>query len=115
MLEVIVNVVDYGLPLAAAIDRPRFHHQWPPREPEADVILFERDERFDLPRDTLAPLLDLGYTFGEIESLGDVRAVGIDGRQVTGVCDRRRTGGVPAAWSTTDPAVRRPEAASIPD
>ena len=85
---------DYGLPLAEAVDLPRFHHQWPPLKPEDDVILLELDERFDLTRETLAPLLDLGYTLGEIESLGDVQAVGIEGRLVDGVFDRRRTGGV---------------------
>ena len=94
VLEVILNVVDYGLPLAEAVDLPRFHHQWPPVKPGTDPIFIETDERYGLPPETLKALSALGYTFSEIESLGDVQAVGIDGRRVTGVFDQRRTGGV---------------------
>ena len=43
-------------------------------------------------RSFLSP--EVGHVLGEIESLGDVQAVGIKGRQVNGVFDRRRTGGV---------------------
>ena len=38
--------------------------------------------------------MGLGYTLDEVESIGDVQAVQIRGRDVTGVFDRRRTGGV---------------------
>jgi gamma-glutamyltranspeptidase/glutathione hydrolase len=94
VLEVILNVIDYDLSLAEAIDLPRFHHQWPPPEPGTDPIFVETDPRYLLPSATLEGLSALGYTFREIESLGDVQAVQIDGRGVTGVFDRRRTGGV---------------------
>ena len=30
VLEVISNVIDYGMPLQQAVDAPRFHHQWLP-------------------------------------------------------------------------------------
>ena len=30
VLEVIVNVIDYGMPLQQAVDAPRIHHQWLP-------------------------------------------------------------------------------------
>lgn len=32
VLQVIVNVLDYGMPVAAAVDAPRLHHQWLPDE-----------------------------------------------------------------------------------
>src|SRR4029077_7911563 len=32
VLQVIVNVVDFGLTIQEAIDAPRFHHQWLPDE-----------------------------------------------------------------------------------
>ena len=38
VLEVIINIVDHQMALQAAVDAPRFHHQWLP-----DEILFERD------------------------------------------------------------------------
>ncbi len=94
VLAVIVNVIDYDQPPAEAVDLPRFHHQWPPIEPEADLIIVETDERYDLEPGSLKPLQGLGYSLGEIRSLRDVQAVFIDGRQVIGVFDRRRTGGV---------------------
>ena len=50
--------------------------------------------RYALPPETIDALLEFGYTLDERETLGDVQAVAIDGRSVTGVYDRRRTGGV---------------------
>jgi gamma-glutamyltranspeptidase len=76
------------------VDLPRFHHQWPPLLPETDPISIEQDGRYALPPDTLEALLDLGYTLDPVESIGDVQAVEIRGRDVIGVFDRRRTGGV---------------------
>jgi gamma-glutamyltranspeptidase / glutathione hydrolase len=32
VLQVIVNVLDYGMNVAAAVDAPRLHHQWLPDE-----------------------------------------------------------------------------------
>ena len=93
VLEVILHIVDYGRPLAEAVDLPRFHHQWPPL-PGTDPISIETTEPYALPRETIEALLGYGYTLDERESLGDVQAVEIDGRGVTAVFDRRRTGGV---------------------
>ena len=94
VLEVILHVVDYERPLAEAVDLPRFHHQWPPPTPGADPISIETDDGYTLPSETIEALLRMGYTLDERESLGDVQAVEIEGRRVTGVFDRRRTGGV---------------------
>jgi len=92
--EVILHVVDYDRPLAEAVDLPRFHHQWPPPAPGEDPISIETDEPYALPADVVEALLGYGYTLDERETIGDVQAVGIDGRKVTAVFDRRRTGGV---------------------
>ncbi|MDH3916241.1 MAG: gamma-glutamyltransferase, partial [Chromatiales bacterium] len=94
VLEVILHATDYDRSLAEAVDLPRFHHQWPPAVTGTDPIAIETDERYTLAPETIAALSELGYTFDKVESLGDVQAVEIDGRRVTGVYDRRRTGGV---------------------
>ncbi len=37
VLEVLVNVIDFGMNVADAVDAPRLHHQWMP-----DVLRLER-------------------------------------------------------------------------
>ncbi len=32
MLQVITNVIDFGMPVADAVSAPRLHHQWQPDE-----------------------------------------------------------------------------------
>ena len=93
VLEVILHIVDYERPLSEAVDLPRFHHQWPP-PPGEDPISVETTEPYALPREALEALLGYGYTLDERDSLGDVQAVAIHGREVIAVFDRRRTGGV---------------------
>jgi len=67
VLQVILNVVDFGMDIQQAIDAPRFHHQWLP-----DQIDYER---FGFPADVIDNLKTRGQKIGEIRSLG--RAEGI--------------------------------------
>jgi gamma-glutamyltranspeptidase/glutathione hydrolase len=43
VLQVIVNVVDFGLTIQEAIDAPRFHHQWLPDELRMEIHGFSED------------------------------------------------------------------------
>jgi len=43
VLQVIVNVVDFGLTIQEAIDTPRFHHQWLPDELRMEIHGFSED------------------------------------------------------------------------
>jgi gamma-glutamyltranspeptidase/glutathione hydrolase len=43
VLQVIVNVVDFGLTIQEAIDAPRFHHQWLPDELRMEIHGFPED------------------------------------------------------------------------
>lgn len=92
--QVIVHVVDGHQDLKAAVDLPRFHHQWPPSPQGEDLLLVESQPEYSLPGDVLAELSRLGYTIRTRENLGDVQAVMIQDGVATGVFDRRRTGGV---------------------
>ena len=67
VLEVIVNVVDFGMNVQEAIDAPRFHHQWLP-----DRILAER---YGLSPDTIALLRARGHEVKEGE--GDQATQGV--------------------------------------
>ncbi|HWI86316.1 MAG TPA: gamma-glutamyltransferase [Sphingomonas sp.] len=57
VLQVMLNVIDYGMNLQEAVDAPRIHHQWLP-----DVIDYER---FALSADTIAALKAMGYDVRE--------------------------------------------------
>jgi len=59
VLQVIVNVLDYHMDVAAAVAAPRLHHQWMP-----DVVRIERG----FPEDTLDALKAKGHQI--VEPLG---------------------------------------------
>jgi gamma-glutamyltranspeptidase/glutathione hydrolase len=63
VLQVIVNVLDYGMDVAQAVAAPRLHHQWLP-----DVVRVERG----FADDTLAALREKGHRV--IEPLGQTSA-----------------------------------------
>ena len=67
ILEVIVNVVDYGMDLQSAVDAPRFHHQWLP-----DMIYAEP---FAFSADTAVKLTGMGYKLSEQPPWGAVEAI----------------------------------------
>ena len=56
VLQVILNVVDFGMNVQDAVDAPRIHHQWKP-----DRLEFERG----ISPDTLALLKSRGHTIDE--------------------------------------------------
>ena len=95
VFQVVVNRVDFGMPLAEAVAAPRFHHQWPPRVRGTDPIDVEPGHEPDAA--TRAGLEALGYAVGVRRSaLGDVQAVEIAGDRAFGVSDPRGIGRVTA-------------------
>ena len=67
VLQTMVNVMDYKMPLLEAVHATRIHHQWMP-----DAIRFEKDS---LDEDTREKLVLLGHKLTPIESIGDVQAI----------------------------------------
>jgi gamma-glutamyltranspeptidase / glutathione hydrolase len=67
VVETIVNVLDHGMDIQAAVDAPRFHHQWLP-----DNIAIEP---FALSRDTSDKLAAMGYKMAEQQPWGAVEAI----------------------------------------
>jgi gamma-glutamyltranspeptidase/glutathione hydrolase len=92
VLQVIVNVVDFGMNIQQAIDAPRFHHQWMP-----DRIQFEP---LGINRDTRAALERKGHVFAERPgNMGDAEGIMIDPK--TGMrlgASDPRSGGVPVGY-----------------
>ncbi len=98
-LEAIVNVIDHGMDIQEAVDRPRFHHQWLP-----DTVYVEPR---GLSPDTLRLLAGMGYhldvadeggTWGQAagilvggKSLGEIARGG--GARYNGAIDSRAASG----------------------
>jgi gamma-glutamyltranspeptidase/glutathione hydrolase len=67
VLQVILNVVDFGLTIQEAVDAPRIHHQWKP-----DRILAERGA---LVRDVADELRVRGHRIEFRNSIGDAHSI----------------------------------------
>lgn len=66
VFQTIVNVVDFGMSLEAAVNGPKFHHQWLP-----DEVYVERS----FSATTLAALEKMGYKIKERGNIGRTEAI----------------------------------------
>ncbi|GAB3270804.1 gamma-glutamyltransferase [Parahaliea aestuarii] len=87
VFQVILNLEDFGMPLQAAVDATRFHHQLP------EATLLRHDQR-EIPRATLKGLKALGYTVepNSWGDLGDVQAIRIGADGIEAAADSRGRG-----------------------
>jgi gamma-glutamyltranspeptidase/glutathione hydrolase len=92
VLQVVLNVIDFGMDIQSAVSAPRFHHQWLPDELFWEELEFSRDTRDALER--------MGHHFHEKPGgLGDAQGIAIDpasGMRM-GASDAR-LGGVPVGY-----------------
>lgn len=92
VLQSIVNVVDFGMNMQAAVDAPRFHHQWLP-----DQISFHQGY---LTPDVRAALEARGHKLVEAPGWGADEAILIDPvtGMIEGANDVRRPAGLAAGY-----------------
>ena len=83
VLEVLVNVVDFGMNVQDAVDWPRIHHQWLP-----DQILMERG----FSPDTIALLKARGHQVKVVGGFGEVAAIEARDGWLEGAADPRTEG-----------------------
>ncbi|MBI3280522.1 MAG: gamma-glutamyltransferase [Acidobacteria bacterium] len=83
VLQVLLNVTDFGLNVQEAIDRPRFHHQWKP-----DKITIEPG----FSPDTIRLLQARGHVVEVSSSVARVEAILIDKGWLQGGADGRAHG-----------------------
>jgi gamma-glutamyltranspeptidase/glutathione hydrolase len=83
VLQVIVNVVDFGLNLAEAVAAPRVHHQWRP-----DALLVETG----LSPDTLRLLRERGHRVVVGSTSGSANSVQVGPEGFFGAADPRQRG-----------------------
>jgi len=92
VLDVITNVVDYGMNIQQAIDAPRIHHQWLP-----DELVFEP---YGLSGDTQNALAARGHKLAKPRYLGDAEGIMIEEKtgMRLGATDPRRSDGLAVGY-----------------
>lgn len=90
VLQVLLNVLAFKMPVRQAVAAPRFHHQWLP-----DKLVLER---WGFSADTLEKLQEAGYQFEFRDRLGECQAIEVDPRTGWrfGAADARGDGKVEA-------------------
>jgi gamma-glutamyltranspeptidase / glutathione hydrolase len=83
VLQVLLNVIDFGMNIRDAVDRPRFHHQWKP-----DTLLMEQG----FSPDTLALLRGRGHIVENTSEIGEAAAILADSGWLQGAADSRSEG-----------------------
>lgn len=83
VIQVISNMLDFGMDVKSAVNAPRFHHQWLPDN------LFVEENEFD--QLTLDALRAKGHEVKERPRIGQVNAIHIDAYGIkTAVGDKRK-------------------------
>ncbi|HSP06456.1 MAG TPA: gamma-glutamyltransferase, partial [Acidobacteriota bacterium] len=97
VLQVIMNLVDFGMNLQEAVDAPRFHHQWMPDVIFSDPIGISPDTRRLL--EERGHKFSKEYFYDDTNYFGDVQAILIDPKAggYYGASDTR-LGGAPAGY-----------------
>ena len=88
VLQVIVNVLDYHMDVAAAVAAPRLHHQWLP-----DEVRIERG----FPEEVIAALKARGHTVREPMGLTSANSIAVTADGLVGAPDPRSRGAAAAA------------------
>jgi gamma-glutamyltranspeptidase/glutathione hydrolase len=80
VLQVILNVIDFGMNAQQAVDQTRIHHQWMP-----DTLRVENT----VSPDTVELLKQRGHNIQLANSIGEVAAIRVDGQWIEGAPDGR--------------------------
>jgi gamma-glutamyltranspeptidase/glutathione hydrolase len=89
VLQVIVNVIDFHMPIDQAVSAPRLHHQWQP-----DEVLAEPGFSPDL----LDALKARGHTIVATEPHTSANSIAVTPDGYVGAADRRTRGALAAGY-----------------
>ncbi|HEY4965572.1 MAG TPA: gamma-glutamyltransferase [Puia sp.] len=68
VFQTLVDIIDFGMSVSDAVNKPKFHHQWLP-----DILYIEKG----FPVDVAAQLQRMGYTVKEREAIGRTEVIRI--------------------------------------
>ena len=83
VIEVLVNLIDFKMNIADAVDRPRFHHQWMPDRLQVEP---------GFSPDTVERLKARGHKVEFVKSQGEVAAIVVKESWLEGAADPRTEG-----------------------
>jgi gamma-glutamyltranspeptidase/glutathione hydrolase len=88
VLCVVLNVIEFGMPLPEAIAAPRIHHQWFPDRIQAEAGLFEKH------KEAIEQLQKMGHRVMRVRTQGDAHSIWLDPKtgKYQGAVDPRRAG-----------------------
>src|SRR5262249_19658695 len=89
VLEVILNLVDFHMDVAAAVAAPRIHHQWLPDEVNAEQVV---------PFGTVRGLEQLGHTVVRRPNWGSANSIMVTSDGLYGAADPRTRGALAAGY-----------------
>jgi gamma-glutamyltranspeptidase/glutathione hydrolase len=95
VLEVVLNVLEFDMPLRQAVDAARMHHQWFPDRLQVEERLMTEHPK------AIEALREMGHRVMKVRWQGDAHSIGLDGKsgRYVGAQDRRRAGR-PARFSS---------------
>jgi len=80
VFQTIVDIIDFDMSAAQAVDNPKFHHQWLP-----DTVMIEPA----FPDDTQKALKKIGYTFSQRGAIGRTEVIKILNGKMEAAADIR--------------------------
>ncbi len=80
VFQTLVNIIEFNMDAADAVNKPKFHHQWSP-----DKIDIEKD----FPNEVIIALEKMGYTINKRGGIGLTELILIKNGLITAVGDRR--------------------------
>jgi gamma-glutamyltranspeptidase/glutathione hydrolase len=89
VLEVILNVIDFRMDVAAAVAAPRIHHQWLPDEVNAEQAV---------PAETVRGLEQLGHTVVRRPNWGSANSIMVTPDGLAGAADPRTRGALAVGY-----------------
>jgi gamma-glutamyltranspeptidase/glutathione hydrolase len=89
VLQVIVNAIDFRMPIDAAVSAPRLHHQWQPDEVIAEP---------GIAPDVIDALTSRGHNIVPTSPLTAVNSIAITADGYIGAADRRTRGSLAAGY-----------------
>jgi gamma-glutamyltranspeptidase / glutathione hydrolase len=89
VLQVIVNAIDFRMPIEAAVSAPRLHHQWQPDEAIVEP---------GFAPDVLDELTRRGHKIVPVPPLTAVNSIAITAEGYVGAADRRTRGSLAAGY-----------------